>query len=157
MQRRGASAELAAGLAVVLLAGIVLWRAGEIPVSPLYAQVGPKLVPYLVGSGMLLLGLALSGLALAGIWRAPTDDAGPIDLRALAWLAAGMALNAALIGPLGFIVASTAMFACVARGFGSRRWPRDLAIGFAISVVAYICFDRLLGIDINAGILEFAL
>jgi putative tricarboxylic transport membrane protein len=154
MESRGLSAELIVGLAVLALSGIVVWQAGEIAASPLYAQVGPKFVPYTVGVGLALLGAGLTAAATIGRWRTEPDDAGGIDWRAMSWLGAGMVLNCALIGPAGFIVASTLMFACVARAFASKAWPRDLAIGFAIALAAYLAFDRLLGININAGVLE---
>ncbi len=40
--------DLCAGLFVVGLGVMTLWQAGAIPASPLYAQVGPKAVPYAV-------------------------------------------------------------------------------------------------------------
>ncbi len=55
----------------------------------------------------------------------------------LGWLLAGLALNVALIGTAGFIIASTALFACTARAFGSRKSLRDAAIGFALAFAAY--------------------
>ena len=154
MANRSLSAELILGLAVLVAAVVVIWQAGEIAASPLYAQVGPKFVPYLVGFGLGVLGLGLSFAAISGTWTAEPDDAGPVDWPALGWLAAGMIINCATIGPLGFIIASTLMFACVARAFASKAWLRDLAIGFAIALAAYVCFDKLLGININAGIFE---
>ena len=62
-------------------------------------------------------------------------------------------VNVILIGPLGFIVAATTLFFCVARAFGSDRPLRDLGIGLAIAVVAYLGFDRLLGISLGLGTL----
>jgi putative tricarboxylic transport membrane protein len=154
MANRGLSAELILGLVVLACAVVVMWQAGEIAASPLYAQVGPKFVPYVVGFGLAVLGAGLAVAALTGKWTTEPDEAGGVDRRALGWLAAGMIINCAAIGPLGFIIASTAMFACVARAFASKAWLRDLAIGFAIAVTAYVCFDKLLGININAGIFE---
>ena len=49
---------------------------------------------------------------------------------------------------------STALFACVARGFGSRRPLRDLAIGFALASVSYLGFARLLSIKLGEGLIE---
>jgi putative tricarboxylic transport membrane protein len=154
MHGRGTSGEWIVGAAILVFAGIVIWQAGEIAASPLYAQVGPKFVPYLVGIGLALLGAALCAAALSGRWRTGPDEAGAIDRGALAWLAGGMALNCILIGPAGFIVASTVMFACVARAFAARNWAVNLGIGLAIALGAYLAFDRLLGININAGLLE---
>lgn len=155
MQRDIDRGELAVGISILALAAIVLWQAGAIPQSALYAVVGPRVVPYIVGAGLALLGAGLIVAALRNAWgRDPADDAVAIDWRALAWIGVGLVLNVVLIAPLGFIISSTLLFACVARGFGSRAWPRDAGIGLAIALVAYVCFEKLLGIRIGAGILE---
>ena len=72
-------------------------------------------------------------------------------MGALAWLGAGLVLNIALIGWLGFCVASTVLFMCVARSFGSRQWLRNGLIGAAFAVITFVGFDRGLGISIGAG------
>jgi putative tricarboxylic transport membrane protein len=61
-------------------------------------------------------------------------------------------VNVSLIGLLGFVVASTLLFACVARAFGSSRPGRDIAVGFAIAALTYYGFAGLLGINIGAGV-----
>jgi len=53
---------------------------------------------------------------------------------ALTWLVLGLVLNATLINQLGFIIASTLMFFCTARAFGSRRALHDVAIGLAFAI-----------------------
>ena len=154
MEEHKGRGELAIGIGVLALAGVILWQAGTVP-SPPYAQMGPRVALYIIGGGMGLLGCALAFTAATGRWRAEEDaDAGPPDLRALAWLAAALVINILVIEKLGFIIASTIMFALVARAFGSMRLMRDGAIGLAIAVTAYLGFDKLLGIRIGAGILE---
>jgi putative tricarboxylic transport membrane protein len=46
------------------------------------------------------------------------------------------------------------VFLFVALGFGSRNAPRDAAIGFALALVAYVGFDRVLGYKIGTGLIE---
>ena len=62
--------------------------------------------------------------------------------------------NLLLIDWLGFVFAATAQFVLVAAGFGSRRPGRDLLIGLAVTLSAFLAFDKLLGVNIGAGILE---
>ena len=76
------------------------------------------------------------------------------SIGAPCWLGLGLLLNVALIAWLGFIIASAMMFVCVARAFGSVQWKRDLVVAVLICLVAYLGFDKLLGINIGAGILE---
>jgi len=52
------------------------------------------------------------------------------------------------------VLASTILFACTARAFGSRHLLRDAAIGVALAVLAHVCFDRLLGYRIGSGLVE---
>jgi putative tricarboxylic transport membrane protein len=59
-----------------------------------------------------------------------------------------------LIGIAGFILASATLFVCTARAFGSARPLRDAGIGFAVALIAYIGFDRLLGYQIGDGLIE---
>jgi putative tricarboxylic transport membrane protein len=144
------------GAGVIALSAVVFYQTTQIPVTPLYSKVGPTVFPYMTAGGMLLLGLLLIAQALRGEWG-ETDadkDAAPPDRRALGWLALGLVLNVALIDLLGFVIASTLMFVCVARAFGSTKWPRDLGIAMVLALIAYLGFSRLLGISIGAGILE---
>ena len=150
---RESRGEIAVAGAVLALAAIILWQAGTIP-SPLYAQLGPRVAPYIVGGGLTVLGAALMAAALTRRWRAEPEEDGAPDLPALAWLAGGLALNVVLIQPLGFVIASTLLFAFVARAFGARNWVRSGAIGLAIALLAYFGFEKLLGIHVGAGILE---
>ncbi|MCK8784115.1 tripartite tricarboxylate transporter TctB family protein [Roseomonas sp. NAR14] len=154
---RAAWPDFAVGLGILALGGLALWQAAAIPPSPVYAQLGPKAVPYLVAAGLLLLGCGLTASALRGGWSAALPEvreAPPPNRRAFAWLLAGLAVNLLLIDRLGFVVAATGQFVLVARAFGSRRPLRDLAIGLAVTLAAYLGFDRVLGVSIGAGILE---
>jgi len=60
----------------------------------------------------------------------------------------------ALIADLGFTLASTALFACTARCFGSTNPLKDVGLGFLLAVTAYLGFSKGLGINIGAGPLE---
>ncbi len=158
--RRGAGLpwpDLAAGLFVVALGGLALWQALVIPTSPIYAQVGPKAVPFAVVAGLLLLGAGLVYEALRGGWSRGLEevrDAPPANRRAFALLLAGLAANLALIGPFGFSLAATVQFVLVAAAFGSRRFFRDAALALALTLAAWFLFVELLGVNIGAGVLE---
>jgi putative tricarboxylic transport membrane protein len=144
------------GAGVVLFGLVVFHQTTQIPVSPLYSKVGPTIFPYIVAAGLIALGIALVFQAWRGEWG-ETDadsDARPVDWRALGWLALGLVLNVALIDFLGFVIASTILFVCTARAFGSKQWLRDIGIAVALALITYLGFDKLLGISIGAGILE---
>jgi putative tricarboxylic transport membrane protein len=155
--RHKSAPDLAAGVFVVALGALALLQAAVIPASPIYAQVGPKLVPYLISACLLLLGAGLVASALRGGWSAALPEvreAPPANYRALGLLLAGLLANLVLIGPLGFTLAATVQFALVAAAFGSRKLLRDLVIAFLVSLGAWLVFARLLGVNIGAGIVE---
>ena len=82
----------------------------------------------------------------------PEEDAelpsAPHNLRGFLWVSAGPVANMALIGTLGFVLSSTLLMVCVARGYGSRRPVRDALIGSAVTLPMWALFEFLLGINL---------
>ena len=149
--------DFAVGLGVLALGLLTAWQAAVIPDTPVYAAVGAKLVPWLVAALLTALGVGLCGSALRGGWSHTLEDmqdAPPTNWRALGLLAAGLVVQVALIDWLGFVIASTILYVLVCAAFGSRRVLLNLIIGLIVTVVAYLAFSRLLGVNIGAGVLE---
>ena len=59
-----------------------------------------------------------------------------------------------VINTAGFVLAAVALFTCVARGFGSRRWLRDAAIGLLLGLAVFLFFVRFLNVNLPAGWLQ---
>ena len=156
-QLRPALGETVIAAGVLLLAGVIYWQTAAIPVSPIYAKVGPTVIPAITAMALGLLGLLLLVSALKGGWQPEEEKEITPDYTALAWIGAGLVLNVLLIGTAGFTVASVILFVCVARGFGSRAILRDALIGATFALVAYFGFAKTLGINIGAGFVENAL
>ncbi len=152
-----AKGELVVAVGIVVLAAVVLWQTWLIPVSPAYAKVGPTIVPFLAGAGLLVFGMVLLDSAFRGGWQPEEERETAPDRMALSWVIAGLVLNVVTIGPLGFTLASILLFTCVARGFGSRKTLRDVGIGAAFSLIAYLGFAKTLNINIGAGLVENAI
>lgn len=142
------------GLGLLGFSGAVLWQTGVIPVSPLYSRVGPTVFPYMTAGGLGLFAVLLLVAAFRGGWQPDDEKEVPLDWKALAFVAAGLFANIALIDAFGFTIASTVLFTLVAFGFGSRNPVRDAAIGFTVSIVAYFGFAKALGVNIGAGVVE---
>jgi putative tricarboxylic transport membrane protein len=154
--RRNA-AEIGLSLGVLALGLGVSAVTATLPSEGGYAGIGPNFIPAVVGAGIVLLGLWLSFEAFSGGWRgAAPDDARERGEHAFhaagfGWISAGLAAHMALIGWAGFVVAGLVLFACVARGFGSLRVARDLALGLVLSLGIYLFFVKLLNVHLPAG------
>lgn len=136
------------GLGVVAIGAVWLYGAASLPQTAQYAAIGPGLFVTVIGAALIVLGIALTVQIARGEQFAPQDseDAmsdAPADWRALALAVAAAALPLLTIRQLGFPLTATLVFALVARAFGSRRPLLDLAIGLAISLLAYFGFVRL--------------
>lgn len=148
--------ELLLSLALAALGGLVLLQARAIGLGHGYEQIGPRLFPGLIGAGLALCGLLLAAQALSGGWRGvPLDqpEHEAPDRAAFIWLSAALLAQLLLIAQLGFVLATTLLFVVAARGFGSRRSLRDLAIGALLSLAVYLLFTRALGLTLPAGLL----
>jgi putative tricarboxylic transport membrane protein len=157
MTLRPAVGETIIAVGVLVLAAVIFWQTAIIPVSPLYAKVGPTVVPNITAIGLAGLGVLLLYSALTGGWQPDEEKEITPDRPALLWILAGLVLNVALIERAGFTIASILLFVCVARGFGSKAILRDAGIGAAFALIAYFGFAQTLGMNIGAGLVENAI
>ena len=144
-------AEIALSLGVVALGLGVAGVTATLPSEGGYAGIGPNFIPAVVAAGIIALGVWLAAEAFTGGWRSRVDEAEPFQPRPFLWVSAGLFAQMALIGWAGFIVAGTVLFACVARGFGSRRPARDLAVALVLTLGVYLFFVKLLNVGLPAG------
>ncbi|MFT3956038.1 MAG: tripartite tricarboxylate transporter TctB family protein [Piscinibacter sp.] len=135
------------GLAIALGAG-----AARFPVDKGYAILGPQVFPFAVAAFVGVVGLLLCAEAVSGGFRRLPEDPPPSpDSRrwaASAWVSGGVAAIALLINVIGFVPAAAVLFCAAARGFGSRRPLRDLAIGVALTLPVFWLFTLGLGLSL---------
>ena len=149
MQRSGAEIALSIGV-ITLGAGIAAVTA-TLPSEGGYSGIGPNFIPAVVAGGMIVLGFWLAYEALTGGWRSRAEEDQVFERKPFLWVSAGLFAHMALIGWAGFVVAGTVLFACIARGFGSRRIARDVAIALVFTVGIYLFFVKLLNVGLPAG------
>src|SRR5215211_1628617 len=155
-----ANLALAAGVAV--LGVLVLWKTGEIRLTPVNSRVGPRVIPYIVGGGLVFTGLWLAVDVLRGNLPEPDvgEDAEDIDVTLPTdWVTVGIVSAALLVYYLlieraGFVIASALLFVIAAYGMGSRKIVRDSVIGVLLSAGAYLLFTEGLSIRLPQGWLE---
>ncbi len=151
-RRAPAWGDVGVGLAVIGIAGVCARETNAIPSNAIYAQVGPKVIPWIATGMLAVLGVLLTLEGLRGGWQ--HEEQGALNSRGIGILLLGLFLNVVLISTAGFIIASTVLFLATALAFGSSNIARDGAIGLALAVIAYVGFDRVLGYKIGSGIIE---
>ena len=139
--------------AFVLVLGVfIAVETAMLRTGPGYAAIGPKLFPWLVAAGLLLVGAALLYEARAGAVAHPAGF--DLDLPPALAVTAGLVLQMMLIKPAGFVIASTVLFVAVTYAFGSRRLALNAAVGLVLCTATYVAFTRGLGLALPAGVLD---
>ena len=136
---------------VLLLGVFVAVETALLRTGPGYSAVGPKLFPWLVAAGLLLVGVALLYEARAGAVAHPGGF--DLDLPPALAVSAGLVLQLVLMKPAGFVIASAVLFVAVAYAFGSRRLALNAAVGLVLCLATYVAFTRGLGLVLPAGVL----
>jgi len=153
-------AELILSLAVLILGIAVAIGTSQMSSAGGYSKIGPNVAPAVIASGLILLGVWLLYEAFSGGWRnAISDD--PVvrgEHRfhggAFIWVSLGLIAQILLIDRAGFVLAQAALFALVARGFGSVKLPRDFAIGLVLGLSVFLFFVKFLNVNLPAGWLK---
>jgi putative tricarboxylic transport membrane protein len=148
--RRPDTAGMVIAGALLLIAAVIFWDTASLQLAPTYG-VGPKAMPYVVASGMVVL--AIGNFVLA--WRGDFPPREAVDPKAIVLILGGLAALIAIIGLNGgFIPATAILFAATAAAFGRRAIHIDLAIGLVLGIVVYLLFDKLLTLSLPAGPIE---
>ena len=152
--RKVVPAQLAIGVGVIVIAAVLAFGAFRFPPEMGFVILGAHVYPYAVAAFLGVVGAFLSAQALTGGFRELADHSDesakalPGGKLGAAWVTAGLVGVAVLINLIGFVLAAGLLFACSARGFGSRRPVRDLAIGIALTLPIYWLFNAGLGVSL---------
>jgi putative tricarboxylic transport membrane protein len=141
---------------ILVIGALILGGSFFLPTGGGYAQVGPGVVPRVVGTGLVVIGAFLLREAFTGGFRGVDEQAEaklPMDWPAFAWVSAGIVGYGLLVEPAGFVIASTLLFVLVARGFNSRRWLLNAVTGLVLAIVVFAIFNYGLGLTLPAGVL----
>ncbi len=146
------------GAAGLVLGALMAWGASGISSVAGYAGVGPNFLPWVVAVVLMVCGVLLLLQARGDGWQAEEPSgAARGDWPALAWVAAGVAANAALLTTVGFILSCTVCFMLAVRGLrqsegkphgGTRGLMLDFVTGALIAAPAFWLFTKGLGINL---------
>jgi len=158
--RWGRIAEILVALGVITLGIIVLIQTQDIRVSRAMARVGPRVIPTIVGGGLIVIGIwyAIEVLRDPGTAISTesedVDPTLPPDWSTIAGVGAGLVVYMLTIERLGFIIASALLFIITAFSMGSRSWLRDGAFAILLATGVYVAFSTGLGVRLPEGVLE---
>ncbi len=153
-------AQTIVGGAVLLVAALLAAGALQIPGDAGYGGVGPNFLPWLVSAVLAACGGFLLWEVFSGGFRSlgAPGGAARADKQAFVWVSAGLLLNAALIGTVGFILSCTLCYLLAVQGLRraagqpaagtARTWAVDLFTGFAISAPVFWAFTQFLAINL---------
>jgi len=140
---------LAASVAILIAVFAIPGRGG-------YASSGPRFVPLLVAIGLIVL----SALFLLRTWWRPDVELAERSAEedaATHWATPGLIMAALLVyavalDPVGYPLATAAVFFAVARILGSRAVVRDAAAGLVLGFGLFTAFTQYLGVSLPAGL-----
>lgn len=121
--------------------------------------VGPRIFPYVVGTGMIVLAVLLAIATMRGdIAEAEegedVDLTSPTDWVTVAKLLGVLVLNLVLVNILGWAITGALLFAGCAWALGSKTLLRDLVVGAVMSVGSWYFFYVGLDVPLSPGILD---
>ncbi|MDO9434379.1 MAG: tripartite tricarboxylate transporter TctB family protein [Hydrogenophaga sp.] len=147
------------GIGALLVAAVLAFGALSIPSDAGYAGVGPDFLPWVVSAALALCGVMLIREVLTGGYRQMDEPSGAArgDWRALAWVSAGVLLNAALITIIGFILSCALCFVLAVRGLrmsegkpagNMQQTVKDAVTGMLISAPVFWLFTKVLAVNL---------
>jgi putative tricarboxylic transport membrane protein len=155
-----ARAQTVVGVGVLLVALGMAFGAFQISGDAGYGGVGPNFLPWLCTVVLAACGAWLVWEARTGGFRDMAGASGhpKADIGAFVWVSAGLLVNAALIGTVGFILSCTLCYVLAVQGLrrASRQpqagaigtWAKDLGTGVAISAPVFWAFTQFLSINL---------
>ncbi|MFJ9391113.1 tripartite tricarboxylate transporter TctB family protein [Nocardioides sp. NPDC101246] len=121
--------------------------------------VGPRVFPYVIGAGLVVVGVLLAVATARGSQPEP-EEGEDVDLSQSAdWLTvlklvAVLLFTVATVNLLGWAISGAALFAGAAWCLGSRTLVRDVIVGLVLAVASWYAFYVGLGIPLTPGVLD---
>ena len=120
--------------------------------------IGPRVFPYVIGSGMCVMGVLLAiatarGDVAEGEAGEDVDLTSPADWVTVLKLVGILVLNLLLVNLIGWAITGALLFAGAAWALGSKSLVGDLIVGAVLSVASWYFF-WFLGVPLPAGILD---
>ena len=144
---------LVVGVGLVVVGLVLLTQVFAIDAEG-FSPEGPKFFPLLVLSLLTALSVVyLLQQVRAIARRTETLPAEKFShMPAAAILVGLLVVYAFVLGPVGYVLATSAFFVAAARTMGSRHLVRDVVVGVGLALLVYLTFTRALGVFLPQGV-----
>jgi len=137
------------GGGVLALGLFIAVETAQLGVAASNATIGPRLFPFLIATGLIVVGLLVLREAFFG--HVAHERGFELDWLAVALVSGGLILQMLLVESLGWIIATTLLFVAATLAFRERRVLISIAIGLALSCLTYWVFNYGLGLSLPIG------
>lgn len=147
------------GLVSLLLGIIYFFATRNLPETAVADPIGPRAFPYIIASGMIIVGLVLAlkrepltEKNRAVIFNLSTEKELMINIgyTCVAGIVFGLILE-----PVGYLISTFAFMTAMMFITNGRRILYNLSIGLLFAVTTYVLFFILLEVSLPRGILTF--
>jgi putative tricarboxylic transport membrane protein len=144
----------------LILAGVYFYATEQLPSLEIGDPLGPKAFPRLLGIGLVITAIVLLVEILRGRKATPsvTPPKGPSSRGAQLIVAAVVVwtfLYFVVFEPLGYILSTTTYLLVLTGYFNRGKWVANVLTSALFSLVSYLMFVKLLGVNLPPGILPF--
>ncbi len=150
-------AEMIAGVVLLVLSGLVIWGALEMPPSSSFGP-GAGFLPFWLGVLLAVLATILSVSA----WRrqGAEQDSQPVfpgkqALFAIALVMVGLAIYIFLIETLGYLADTFLLIVFLMKAVEREEWPLTLMVAAVTTVTLFVTFQILLKITLPSNMFGF--
>lgn len=152
--------ELIVAVVILALGILILVETRNIRVVRSYANVGPRVLPTIVGYGLVIVSLWFGVETIRSGGVRPSTEAEdvdvtlPTDWSAVVFIGAGLLAYLYLLERAGYVIASAVLFYLAAFGMGSRSVVRDILSAVGLALVTWFIFTNGLSLRLPAGWLD---
>jgi putative tricarboxylic transport membrane protein len=142
-----------------LLGLIVFWDTARTELPAFNLTVSPKVFPYAIAVGLMVLSATLFIQVLRGDVAVPEglepgDPVEKSDFKTFGIVIASLFAFLLLIERAGFIIAASITFFGITVAFGNKRHGRAAIFGTLFITVIYYSFTHFLHVQLPAGIVK---
>ncbi len=146
---------------ILILAGVYFYATEQLPSLEIGDPLGPKAFPRLLGIGLVLTAVVL----LFEILRARKSKtvpaaAGVDEPQRSTYILVGLVAAWTLIyflvfEKLGYVIATSIYLLVLTSYFNRGKWIANVLTSLLFSLISYLMFTKLLGVNLARGILPF--